>query len=407
MIFKAAKKALFVLTGCMCVASPAFAEAVPYFSADVLGGQYFYDGNSGSLSANADVTASVGLDAGSWFLTPIYEGRYQSTQQVYDIVGGGTMFNQMMSHRLSLSAIYEFAYGWTVKPEAGYKIYYLNETRDEKWGTGLFDYRRTNTAVTVEHIYADPFSVRFEADLYWLKFPNYTSLESQVGGDMARELAGKDVINSSNLAFTASINGRLNMFLWDAALGYTRQSFGSQHVVNELGLFDSATRNDNLVSGRATLKYPVKLSPSSIVIPGLSLTCAHNGSNQNSYDATSAKFVPEFYNYSKARVGADAEYRRLVPEYKNKYLAVDFGLSYGRTSYPSRPVQNSAGAYGTDNIYLNEYVWRLSGSYPVSQKVDVVASVMYGNQTSNMSYEKLYVYNFNIFTYLAGVKYEF
>lgn len=380
---------------------------VPYFSADVLGGQYFYDGNSGSLSANADVTASAAIDSGDWLLVPIYEGRYQSTQQVLDLVGGGTMFNQMMSHRLSLSGIYEFAYGWTVKPEAGYKLYYLNETRDEKWGTGLFDYRRFNTAVTVEHVYKAPFSVRFTADAYWLSFPNYTSLESQTGSDMQRELAGKDVINSRNLAFTAGMNGRLDRFLWDASAGYARQGFPSQHVVNSMGLFNTDTRADNLGTVNGTLKYPVKLSPVSVFTPGINVTGIYNNSNQNSYDATNAKYIPGFYNYGKLRAGIDADYRRIVPEYKDKYLVLNLGFSYGRTSYGSRLVQDAAGSYGSDSVYLNEYVGRLFGSYPIAQKFDVIGSIMYGKQTSNMGYEKVFAYNFNIFTYLAGVKYEF
>ncbi|MFA6583726.1 MAG: hypothetical protein WCS77_05455 [Elusimicrobiaceae bacterium] len=404
------KTVLRKLASVLCVllfTGQLHAEVVPYLRADLLGGQYFYNGKSGSMSANGDLTGSLSFDLGNWMIVPIYEGVYQTTQQVFDLTGGGTLFSQMMSHRVSVEGVYEFAYGWLFKPEAGYKYYFLNETTDESWGTGLFDYRRINGSLTVEHTYSDPFSLRFTLDAYSLKFPNYQSLESQIGGGMARELNGTDVINSNNLAFTAAMNGRAGRFLWDGSVSGTRAYFDNQHVINAQGQFNSPTRVDNVFAGSVVLKMPVQVSGKSILSPGVNFGVNYNDSNQNDYDATQSKFVPSYYDYVKFNGGADINYRSLVPGYDNKFMSLTAGFYYGRTNYRSRLVQSAAGVYSSDTVYLNEYIVRANGSYPIGKQFDLVSSIVYGNQTSNMQYEKLYAYNFNIFTYLFGVRYEF
>ncbi len=87
-----------------CISPVSAKEYVPMYNFSMQGGQYFFTGSKTNLNANmaANVTPAVKLDNG-WTLLPIYNGIYRGTKGVNDSVGAGTLFQQMMSHRVSIS----------------------------------------------------------------------------------------------------------------------------------------------------------------------------------------------------------------------------------------------------------------------------------------------------------------
>ncbi|MFH1619099.1 MAG: four helix bundle protein [bacterium] len=387
------------------------AEVTPYFNASLLGGQYFFGDNEGALSGNASVLTSAALKFSPAFtLVPLYSGRYQGTKQVADMAGGGTLFQALMNHRVALKGIYSFTPSFRIKPEAGFKHEFLRETRDEKWGKGLFDYQRPGFSIETEYTYRDPFTVRAGYDIYKISFLNYTSLESQIGeteGSLARELAGARVLDS--LTHNVYVAGSREMpwrSLGEAYFSFTMRGYGEQRVVNETGQFDSDARKDAVMAGNLSWRFPRRLKSDGKIIPGLTLTYVRSDSNQNSYDAQRTKFIGNYYDYDRLGAGLNASLQ--IPlEGEKRFWDVRLGLGYTRVNYTGRPVQDSAGLYMSDKIYLNELTAGGSVSYPVVRNFRWTASLQYGKQSSNMRYEKLFRYNFNIFTYLMGFAYEY
>ncbi len=396
----------------------AAGEVVPYFNASLLGGQYFFGGQEGSLSGNADLLTSASIKLSPNFtLIPLYNGKYQGTKQVTDLVGGGTLYQERMDHRVAFRGVYSASPKFRIKPELGFKWQLLKETRDEKWGKGLFDYQKPGFSLEGEYLYKDPFSVRISYDLYYIRFLNYTSLESQIGetdGSLAREMAGADVLNSFNHGLSILANRE---FPWrsvaDVSLGFTYRSFGDQHIVNDSGLLESGTRKDTVgIFYFGWCLLPRKIPGGVELIPGMGFTFAMNRSDQNSYDAQATTYLDKYYDYDKFRLGTNlsaqfplgAEDAQAESE---SSWGMRFGFGWTRTNYAQRPVQDASGLYQSDKIYLNEFTAGGSASYPIAPNFRWTASIQYGKQTSNMDYEKLYKYNFNVFTYLLGFSYEY
>lgn len=402
---------IFVLLLAVCRLPAAAYEATPYFNASLMGGQYFYETNAGALSGNGSVLAAASMKFSPEFtLMPLYSGRYQGAKQVLDLSGGGTLFQALMDHKVSVKGVYSLAPAFKLKPELGIKREYLKETRDEAWANGLFDYIRPNFSFEAEYQYSDPFTVRAGYDIYKIRFYNYTSLESQIGaadGSLARETAGPHTLDSMNNNFYLAGNIKLPWeSLGDASVSYAMRDYGDQNVVDEAGQLKGRTRKDGVMSADLGWRLPRKLAGGKAITPGLSLAYSQADSDQNSYDAQNVKFIRDYYDYRKVRAGLDVSLRSPLAGGK-KFWDARLGVDWVRTDYTKRPVQDISGLYGTKKIYLNELMASANLSYDIVKNFKLNTSMQYGRQNSNMKYEKLYRYSYAMFSYLMGVTYEY
>ncbi len=385
----------------------------PYLAVQFNGGQYFFKGEKGNLSGNLNVLGSMVIrheKLARWTLVPVLSSQYQGTKQVADLVGGGTLFQERMSHSLAVRGIYQLTSKWKLKPGVGYKWEFLKETRDESWGNGLFDYRRPGFSLEGEYAYKDPFTFRIGYDFYRIGFVNFASLESLIkdsqGNAMARELAGRSVLDSTNhsLTFGGTMQGPWRTYA-EGNLVTTLRLFPDQHVVNRAGDFRNSTRADFANQLYLAWRLPRELSGSWKAVSGVKLSAGYNKSNQNSYDAQRLRFLKDYYDSTSLRAGVELSlYRKLKEE---RPLELNLSVSLGRVGYQGRVAQNSSGLYLSDNIYQNEAVLGLGVSYPIAPHFVWTSQFGYGRQTSNQNFERLYSYNFTTTNYRLGFGYEY
>ncbi|MHB0997090.1 MAG: hypothetical protein ACYC2I_12040 [Elusimicrobiales bacterium] len=396
----------------------AQANFTPYLAVQFNGGQHFFEGREGDLSGNLNLLASAAVRhrklGRDWTLVPVISSQYQGTKQVTDLVGGGTLFQEKMSHSLALRGVWQLSPKWKLKPGLGYKWEFLKETRDESWGDGLFDYRRPSFSLEGEYAYADPFSLRVGYDFYHIGFVNFHSLESIIkdsqGNALARELAGRSVLDSYNHAFSAGGTAKAPWRSYaEGNLTVTVRLFPDQHVVGRSGDFDGATRRDLNTQFSAAWRVPRQLSPAWKAVGGLRLAAGHNTSNQNSYDAQRVKFLADYYDTFSLRAGVDLNLYRRLPGRQEGERPLELSLSatLGRTAYSGRQAQDASGLYLNDGIYQNEAVLSLGVSYPIAPHFVWTSQFGYGRQTSNQAFEKLYRYNFTTTNYRIGFGYEY
>ena len=192
---------LLLLLAALAAAGPAHAvEFVPVFGGSALMGQTLQDGKSTSWNGNANLQFTPALKfSESWGLIPTYAGSYQGTKSVSDLGSGGQLFQDSMSHSLRVKGIWRSG-NFKLKPQAGYRWEFLRETTDEKWGKGLFDYRKPSLGLEAEYAVAEAVTVGFSADWYRIEFPNYRSLESTVAGQgLGREQASGRTLDTNNM----------------------------------------------------------------------------------------------------------------------------------------------------------------------------------------------------------------
>lgn len=401
----------------LCGAPARGAQVVPVFNASLSAGQYFFQGERGSLAGNASLLAAPMVKLSPrWSVLPLYAGGYRGTKGLDDGVGPGTLFQQEMTHRLSVTVIRSLeGTGWRLKPQASYKREFLKETRDESWGRGLFDYEKVAFGLEAENAYRDPFSFRAALDVWRTRFPHYESLESRSGVDpngnpLGRELAPRKVLDTFNAQLTVAgsrpVPSADPRYALSASWSLLYQDYSDQRLVNEAGQFEPAGRRDILNSGSATLGRPVSFDllgvDMRLDLSG-SVNLSFNSSNQNTYDAARLRFVRDSYSYLSAGLGPSAVLSwgdRRAPE------RLSAALGWSRLQYLGRLTQDAAGAYSSVKQHQDRTTLSLGYDHPLAAHYTLTTRLNALRASSNQHYEKNYRYNYRAMTYLIGVNYE-
>lgn len=386
--------------------SPLYAlEVKPVISAQLMGGQYYYQGSDSALGAIAAVSAAPYLKFNEqWSLVPLYMGSYRGTKQVTDVVGGGTLFQDSQDHVLSLKGIRAFENGLKLKASSSYAFELLRETKDEDWGDGLYDNRRLQGGTEAEWSWAENHLLRASYDFYKITFPNYVSLESQGQSlDLARELNEPNVLDTTNHAFGLSAQTAIpGSGLGTLSYGLTWRDFSEQHIVDAAGQLTGALRDDRIHTMRADGTWPLANGAAWKVLGTLGVSRTRLYSNQNNYDAGKTTFNPNYYANLKHQLDGRADL--YVGE--NPWT-VSLTWAVSRQSYADRPVQDRAGTYQNDDIRVDQLLTGLSFTYPIAHGFRLAASMNLGWSDSNMQYEELYAYHYNTASYLMGFTYAY
>lgn len=400
-------------------ALPASAvEWTPVINASLSGGQYFFQGQKGSLGGNATLTAAGLARLGDrWSLLPMYGGAYRGTKGVDNTVGAGTLYQQQMDHTVSLTGIRKLEDStWSVKPSVGYKREFLKDTRDESWGHGLFDYEKISAGVEMENVYKEPFVFRGGLDVYRVRFPNYESLESQSGTDpfgdpLGRELASKHVLDTYN--WQASVSGNRPWPFEDPKLvlsgsySFLYKDFLDQRIVLDTGQFQNTGRRDfaQSVSGSVGRPIPVHVfGEEGRLDLSMALNFSYNRSNQNTFDATFARFISDSYSYWTLGAGPSAA---LSWGDKKAPTWASLSLRWNRQNYLGRLAQDEVGAYLSTKQRHDRYNLSLAYGYPIAPKLTLTFRANALWASSNQKYQKNYSYAYRALNYLIGVAYEY
>ncbi|UPT75042.1 MAG: hypothetical protein M0D55_04835 [Elusimicrobiota bacterium] len=392
-------------------------EWTPVLAGSLAGGQYFFEGQKANLSGNASLTAA-GLvkTKGSWSYLPMYSGAYRGTKGIDDGVGSGTLFQQQMDHAFSFTGIRKLEGTWRVKPSAGYKRQFLKETRDESWGKGLFDYEKISAGLELENVYKEPFAFRAGLDVFRVRFPNYESLESRSGADpfgdpLGRELAPKRVLDTNNLQVSASgsrpFPARDPKYVVNGAWSFLYKSFADQRLVRSDGQFENSGRRDlaHTLGGTITRPMPARWAgPDGRLDLSFGLNASYVGSNQNTFDATFARFIADSYSYWTLGAGPGATVSwgdRKAPAWATA------SLRWSRQTYLGRLVQNGDGVYGSAKQRHDRWTLGLGYGYPIAPKLTMTFRTNVLWASSNHKNEKNYSYTFRAMNYLIGLAYEY
>ncbi len=413
----------------------AAVEVSTLYTLQVLGGQYFFKQEKGSLTGNASgmIAPAVKFNE-QWSVLPSVSSSYQGTKQVVDLVGSGSMIQEQMDHRVGLRSIYSpEGSDWRFKPNLSFRYQLLKETKGEQWSTSLFDYYKWSGGGEAEYVYHDPFSIRFGVDFFETRFPNYTSLESAAaqqfqGQALARELVGDRILDTRNVSGYFGLDGPvMEWMIAEGNAAVTYQNFYNQAIVDETGNLTTKLRRDVLTTVGGGLRMPHQIGARLRMLASVDTTFAYNTSNQASYDAQRTKYIPFYYNYGEIRGGPTV--RLYMGPREKPVTAVISGMwSYRR--YPHRPIQDENGSYQvagrdhTGNVAsgafgagdavfhspsLNTLGWVVSSTlnYPMAENFGLIFNLQYGRTYSNQKFEQFYAYNYRVTNYLFGFKYEY
>jgi len=393
-------------------AMPASAiEITPIAGIQALGGVHLFKGERGSLSGNADAVFSPAIRLNEkWALLPSVRSTYEGTRRTVDVLGTATPLQERMEHKIGVRAVWADPMSrWRLKPGMSYKLGFLNETRDESWGSGLFDERLWTIGAEAELLTREPHSVRASVDWFDATYPNYTSLESQAalqfaGQPLARELVGDRVLDRNGarlgLAFDVPAGERVRL---DAGLSTIWSRYGSQRIVNEGGQFDAEDREDFLTAATLAARMPHEWNADLRALGSLTFGASFLSSNQNGYDASRGKFLPRFYDYREYSVTPAV---KLLVGAPRAPVSVDLALGWRRRAYGNRRAQDGAGVYSGGPLTTTEWTFAGTLTYPIVRRFSLVFSLERASATSNQRFERFYRYGYEATSMLAGFRWD-
>jgi hypothetical protein len=399
------KTFLFALPLLLAVQSlPAAAEVkmTPVAAASLLGGKYYLDSDAASFQGRFDGFFSPALKLGeNHDLIPVYSVNYSGTQDIQELAGGGVLTRKRQTHTFSLKYVYTRDFD-KYKPRLSYTKALVQETNDEDWGDGLFDY--TTLAAGLDAEQERPHGTFTESyDFYKVSYPNYSTLLSQsqtiIDTTTFNELssnAGADTMDNTNHRLGFAYAWFPEPLSMQAGYDITLRKYGDQPVIGSIGNFKSDKRSDvvqNWSVKAAMAPKPFYLSARARL--------GWLSSNQNSYDSARTKYIGDYYSYMDVSVSPAATLAL------KSGVQFGFGLDWRRLYYLGRLSQDASGAYTTGKIRQTFWLTSLTARYPVFHKFYARAAYNYQISSSNMRYEDSYRYNYRASTYLLGLEWEF
>lgn len=368
----------------------------------VYGGKYYLDDKSSSVDLNLNAIFSPVINFNeNNSLYPVYSGYYTGIQNIQELAGGDVLVRERMGHSFSLKYVYSNDFNH-IKPRLSYSMDYINETKDESWGNGLFDYKTLSVGIDFEQEKPDA-TYRESFDFFDVHYPNYSSLISEaqtvIDTTTYKELsqnAGKNVLDSRNYrAGFAYVKFPRDLTI-TYSLNLTYRDYFDEAVVNELGNFKSDKRKDILSEIGANLEKSDRR-----IYLGMEFNFSWLKSNQNSYDASRTKYIDDYYSY----INFD-----LMPKIQiniNDKGSFSYSFTYTRLNYLGRLSQDANGNYSNSKIYQNFYINSISLRYKMYKNLYARGIYSYQVVDSNMKYEAGYKYNYKSSNFMAGVEWEF
>jgi len=388
------KKTIALLIIC-CFTVLNAAEVISVGELSLTGGSSMYEGSSSNSGGNFNFAFVPAVKFNEKVsLLPGYYAAYRGSKSVYELIGGGTLYQDMMSHNITLRLINKISPHTKFKIRAGYLLNYFRETKDEDWGEGLFDYSKLTGGIEVEKRLAFFEKFILSLDIFKVAFPEYASLASEKYG---REVyPGENILDFSGIMLYSRILkklGKKNILSINAT--FTMKDFPEQNIVLEDGSFSLDKRKD-----RATYINAVfSKSLSGILSLGISASGIINRSSQDHYDAVEYQFVDRYYDYNSYTFG---------PVFSvGKKLRFDINYQYGIKKYKGRLAQDKDGNYTDDKVKNTSSYASLTVTYPLRKNLKLRILGNYYSQSSNQDYEAIYEYDYNTSSFEAGVVYEF
>ena len=398
-------------------AGPARAPAGPGYRLmgrlDISGGQYFYKSQAGAFNGygvlDAQLAKSNSASSGHFFsLRTVYTG----FKQVNELAGGGTLFQQSLDNTLGVKWIRRYEGGWALKPRLGVKNQLFRETKDEKWGKGLYDFNRYEAGLTLERKtrlgLSTPWTYQLSWDVYYTRYTRFKTLASQYGQELAAPNPGSRTLDTvtNQLSYDSGFD-LPNFVRADLFAAVSLASYRDQKVINSNGVYLPSMRSDSYQALNVSLsKRYNDLAWFGGIRPvlGAGLGFANLFSNQNHLDTDPArlKFIRSYYDYREARLAPTAQFTFI-----DTGLLARLSYEFSLRAYPERPAQKTDGAYTSKKLKQYSSTLTLEASYPVLKGLDANLRGSWDTSRSNNRYEQVYRYNYESSMYFAGLEWRF
>lgn len=383
-----------------------------FLDAEALGGYSEIRGRDGIGSTVDRWSVSPNYKANeSLYWLNLYNGTYDRSSQVVAQEEGGRRTQETMSHSISTAVKYYINPEWSLRPHFFADWVFVNETNDEDWGKGLYDYEDIGggleSAWSLEQD-ADGFKeLRVGVRIFDREYPNYQSLISLVvvPGNSAVEVNEKDFVGYK---FNVDYE-RQNRKAWSYGASWipVYKDYSDKQTINSNGVRQSDTREDFLQYFNVYAAHPIN-NEFRFRING---QVAVNLSNLDFYDTHNTNtlvddnFITNYFDYYSFTINPAITFRKEIQD--NKFLELTAGYSFNILEYMDRNAQAVSGVYTSEQEEDISHTVSLRATYTLTKYINWVGTVSYTWADSNQEFENYYLYNYDLWNVLTGISFKY
>jgi hypothetical protein len=384
-------------------------EIIPLLNLEVLGGYSGIRGRQGVGSGlvAVDFSPTLKFDKNN-YLIPLLSSSFERKRQVISEEEGGQLSSMKQDHSIHLSFKHLFDQNFSTRITSFGTWSLNNETKDEDWGKGLYDYQDIGGNINFQYKTGQdnlpPGVLSSTTEYYQRRYPNFLSLISLIVDNPPEEhIKDYDGIRQV-ISYEFS---PLDKFLYSLEYSFLHKRFIDKLVVDENGILTDDKRMDYVHTlGGGVLFRPQKRWQFEIDLLG-----TWNLSNQNFNDEAGTAipgddvFTRRYFNYTSLEAGPTVTYFYPLSEEKN--LSLQLAYQFLLRDYSDRRAQDSAGNYKNEDQTDYEHSITFKTTYPLTKHLSLIGLGEYNICNSNMEFERFYLYNYESYAVWAGLAFRY
>jgi hypothetical protein len=343
------------------------------------------------------------------FWINVYDGSYNRQSQVVTQDEGGQQVQSTQHHSISSALRFNVNESWSLRPLFFADWVFVNETEDEDFGDGLYDYRDIGggieSAWTLQKTKTRLDELRAGFRFFDREYPNFQSLSFLFDPNGSPEVNEKDFAGYKwNLSFDSQTRENC---AWGVEAIFLYKDYDDKRTIDENGIRLDDTRQDYLQYLNAYFSRPLN-SQWRWRVDGQFI---FNTSNLDYYDTHNTislvddNFIKNYYDYFAFLVRPSLTYTHAVA--KDKDMSLSFGYTFYALHYPGRKAQDAGGIYGGEDQQDFAHTFSARFSYPITKEFSWVASASYTVAESNQDFEEFYLYSYNLWSALTGISFRY
>ena len=389
-------------------------EKSPFFytlQGEALGGYSDIEGRDGQFASLDNWLFSPNWKlSDKLFFINSYNGSYDRSSQVVAQEEGGRQTDITQTHSLNTSLKYLVNDTWSLRPFFFADWVFVNETRDESFGEGLYDYRQLGGGLESAWILMKTETREDELKLGFRfldrEYPNYISLLSLFDRNGSIETNEKDLDG-----YKVNLSGESKTkdgWSWGLEGIFFYKDYTDKKTINSNGIRDTSdTREDFVEYVNVYASHPIANGWSWRVDGEFTA----NESNLDFYDTHNTPgfgdddFIPDYFDYYSFEVKPSLLYEKQWDNDRRFFFTLDY--TFNALFYNGRKAQNTAGRYGNEDE--RDYTHTVSGktSVPLNKNISWVVYGTYTIADSNQDFESFYLYNYNLWTAVTGISIKY
>lgn len=343
-------------------------------------------------------------------LIGLYNGSFRKDNIFIRQDEGSQSSSQLLSHNLSAALKKHFGTGLIFKPVFFYDTVFVKETADESLGDGLYDYEDLGGGFENTHLFGDEGGRRtrqltYGFNVFSREYPNYRTLEA---------LSSREPLEDKEKDFTGyKLDASYRAPWWFETTGRVSgvalfKDYTDKLTVDANGIREDGRRRDLYLEIAGSLQRPLSESLSA----GFLSAYKDNRSNLNFYDtrntATLAddRYFDGYYDYFAYEIGPSLTVTGPSFGADADPSSLRAAFTFEKTFYPGRTAQDVSGALlGEDQAERNAKS-SLTLVVPMSRQWSWMLSGNYEKQVSNHKNENTFLYTYESWSVLSGVRFE-